>query len=100
MPGVTLVSSLDAPTFFQDEAIARTRFGKLVVKALLGAFVGKTHKVARSLHRHLQFADFAKIAFEPAASLDGSAGHHGHQSRADHGNLSIGRQKAEEALGK
>ena len=88
VPGVALIGPLDAPAFLQDEAIARARLGKLLVEALFRALVGKTDKVARSLHRHLQFADFAKIAFEPAASLDRSAGHHGHQSRADHGCLS------------
>ena len=88
VPGVALIGPLDASAFLQDEAIARARLGKLLVEGLLRALVGKTDKVARSLHRHLQFADFAEIAFEAAAGLDRGAGHHGHQGGADHGGLS------------
>ena len=84
VPSVTLIGSLDASALLHDEAIARTRLGEIVIEGLLRALVGKTDKVARPLHRHLQFADLAEIAFESATGLDGGAGHHGHQSGADH----------------
>ena len=79
MPGVTLVGSLDASALLQNEAIPGARLGEIVMEALLRALVGKTDKVARPFHRHLQFADFAEIAFEAATGLDRGAGHHGHQ---------------------
>src|SRR5271155_4230430 len=88
MPGMTLVGPFNPSALLHDETIARTRLGELVIEGLLRALVGKTDKVAWPLHRHLQFADLAEIAFEAATRLDGGAGHHGHQSGADHGSPS------------
>ena len=70
MPGVTLVGALDPPALLHDEAVARTRLGEFGVKGLLGAIVGEADKIARPLHRHLQFADLAEIALQAPPGLD------------------------------
>src|ERR1700729_10266 len=93
VPGVTLIGPLDASALLQDEAIARTRLGEFVVKGLLSALVSQTDKVTRPLHRHLQFADLAEIAFEAATGLNRSAGHNGHQGGSDHGNVPSGGER-------
>src|ERR1700733_8471768 len=92
VPGVALIGPLDPSALLQDEAIARTRLGEFVAKGLLSALISQTDKVTRSLHRHLQFADLAEIAFEAAPRLNRSAGHYGHQSGSNHGNVSTGQR--------
>ena len=87
VPGVAFVSPLDPAALLQHETVARTRFGELLIEGLFRPLVRKTDEVARTLHRHLQLADLAEIAFESAPRLDRGAGHHGHQGGADHGRL-------------
>ncbi len=100
MPGVTLVGAFDAAALLHDKAVAWTRLGEFRVEALLGPLIGKTDKIARPLHRHLQFADLAEIALQAPAGLDRGAGHHGHEGRADHGGSSGGSRGRKDVYGR
>ena len=45
VPGVTFVGPLDASALLQNEAIARTRLGELLIEGLFRTLVGQTEKL-------------------------------------------------------
>ena len=53
VPSVTLVGPLDASALLQDEAIARTRLGELIIEGLLRALVGRSPCAVPALQRGL-----------------------------------------------
>ncbi len=61
-PGVALVVAFADAAFLADKAVARPGLGEVGVQHLLGAVIGHGDEIGRSLQRHLEILDLAKVA--------------------------------------
>ncbi|MCY1232260.1 hypothetical protein D9M72_447410 [compost metagenome] len=69
------VGADDLFTFLAKEAVGRTGLEEFLADELFGLAVGLRNIVARSLERDLQVLDFAEIAGQRLAGLEGGLNH-------------------------